>query len=151
MTFACRFGRTIWTSFSSESRSDSRTVGPYIVLTRLAWTIAYGLFIINELILMEVLAVVAVASSKRVANSIVSVFFVWKKKKKWSSIQCTSPKAAASLWHKYLKIRITSMMTFRGDVPFVGECLKPTREWRQHPPAINKGRVKMAATVWLTP
>jgi len=31
----------------------------------------YGPFIINELILMEVLAVVAVASSKRLASSIV--------------------------------------------------------------------------------
>ena len=45
--------------------------GPYLVLTRLALIIGYGLFIINELILMEVLSAVAVASSKRSASSIV--------------------------------------------------------------------------------
>ena len=148
-TFAYRFGRNIWTSFSSESRIDSRRVDPYLVLTRLAWTIGYGLFIINEFIQIELLAMVAVASSKPLASSIV---FVFKKKKKSISIHCTPPKAAVSLWRMCLKIRITPRMTIRGGSNLGGgECLKRTREWLHHPPAINSGRVQMAATVWKNP
>jgi len=56
---------------------DSRTVGPYLVFIRLAWTIGYNIFISKELILTEVLEV---ASLNRLARSIFYVF-VFKKKK----------------------------------------------------------------------
>jgi len=36
-------------------------------------------------------------------------------------------------------------------VPLVGECLKEPENDVSIPPAINGGRVQMAATVWLTP
>ena len=68
------------TSEGVSRQSPVMTAGnqPYLVLNGLASIIGYGLFIINEVILMEVLPVVAVASSKRLACSIV---FVCKKKK----------------------------------------------------------------------
>ena len=49
---------------------DSRTVDPNLVVIRLALTMGYGLFSINELILTEAEEALAVASSNFFARSI---------------------------------------------------------------------------------
>ena len=69
-TLAYRFGRNICTNCSSVCRMDSRTVDPNLVVIRLARTMGYGLFSINELILTEAQEALAVASSNFFARSI---------------------------------------------------------------------------------
>ena len=72
MTAQNRLGRNIWTTFASESLIDSKIVGPYLVVIRLARTIGYNLFISKELIVTEVQEV---ASSNRFARSITLLSF----------------------------------------------------------------------------
>jgi len=58
------------TNCSSESRRDNKNVNPNFVVIRLARTMGYGLFSINELILTEAQETLAVASSNFFARSI---------------------------------------------------------------------------------
>jgi len=68
-TLAYRFGRNIYTNCSSVSHMDSRTVDTILVVIRLARTMGYGLFSINEMILTEAQEALAVASSNFFARS----------------------------------------------------------------------------------
>ena len=79
-TLAYRFGRNICTNCSSVSRMDSRTVDPNLVVIRLARTMGYGLFSINELILTEAQEAPEVASSNFFARC--TFFFAYKREEK---------------------------------------------------------------------